>query len=156
VDAWLDGYTPKYSTVVWMGYPTKRVSMTSVHGQLQQGGALPSVIWKTYMSAVTEHEPCAEFPTPKEPISYQAFFGKFASTGQSVQASENSEENASKKEKKHGKQGKPQRTASPGGGGSNTGGGPSTPPTPHTAPPSEPPSPPPGSGGGATGGAAPH
>jgi penicillin-binding protein 1A len=156
VDAWLDGYTPKYSTVVWMGYPTKRVSMTSVHGQLQQGGALPSVIWKTYMSAVTEREPCAEFPTPKEPISYQAFFGKFASTGQSVQASENSEENASKKEKKHGKQGKPQRAASPGGGGSNTGGGPSTPPTPHTAPPSEPPSPPPGSGGGATGGAAPH
>jgi penicillin-binding protein 1A len=156
VDAWLDGYTPKYSTVVWMGYPTKRISMTSVHGQLQQGGALPSVIWKTYMSAVTEHEPCAEFPTPKEPISYQAFFGKFASTGQSAQASENSEENASKKEKKHGKQGKPQRAATPGGGGSNTGGGPSTPPTPHTAPPSEPPSPPPGSGGGTTGGAAPH
>ena len=26
IDAWLDGYTPRYSTVVWMGYPNKRVS----------------------------------------------------------------------------------------------------------------------------------
>ena len=25
IDAWLDGYTPNYSTVVWMGYPNKRV-----------------------------------------------------------------------------------------------------------------------------------
>src|SRR6202161_3214252 len=30
VDAWLDGYTPNYATVVWMGYPNKRVSMTDV------------------------------------------------------------------------------------------------------------------------------
>ena len=28
VDAWLDGYNSQYSTVVWMGYPNKRVSMT--------------------------------------------------------------------------------------------------------------------------------
>jgi penicillin-binding protein 1A len=156
VDAWLDGYNSEYSTVVWMGYPNKRVSMTSVHGEPQQGGALPAQIWHDYMSAVTEGKPCAPLHESSTGISYQPFFGKFATTGQSSQASENSEENASKKEKKHGKQGKPQRAASPGGGGSNTGGGPSTPPTPHTAPPSEPPSPPPGSGGGATGGAAPH
>ena len=38
VDAWLDGYTPEYSTVVWMGYPNKRVPMTDVHGEPQQGG----------------------------------------------------------------------------------------------------------------------
>src|SRR5947208_15556967 len=30
-DAWLDGYTPNYSTVVWMGYPNKRLAMTDVH-----------------------------------------------------------------------------------------------------------------------------
>ncbi|HYB23253.1 MAG TPA: transglycosylase domain-containing protein, partial [Solirubrobacteraceae bacterium] len=41
VDAWLDGYTPRYSTVVWMGYPNKRVPMTDVQGEPQQGGALP-------------------------------------------------------------------------------------------------------------------
>ena len=38
VDAWLDGYTPEYSTVVWMGYPNKRVPMTDIHGEPQQGG----------------------------------------------------------------------------------------------------------------------
>jgi penicillin-binding protein 1A len=81
VDAWLDGYTPNYSTVVWMGYPTKRVSMTDVHGEPQQGGYLPAEIWHAYMSAVVGNH-CVPFPTPKEPISYQPFFGHFATTGQ--------------------------------------------------------------------------
>jgi penicillin-binding protein 1A len=81
VDAWLDGYNPSYSTSVWMGYPTKRVSMTSVHGELQEGGALPAVIWHDYMSAVTEGKPCAQFPTPSEQISYRPFYGKFTTTG---------------------------------------------------------------------------
>jgi penicillin-binding protein 1A len=82
VDAWLDGYTPNYSTAVWMGYPNKRVSMTSVHGQPQQGGYLPAEIWHAYMSSVIAGKPCVPFPTPTESISYQPFFGKFATTGQ--------------------------------------------------------------------------
>ncbi|HXW58076.1 MAG TPA: transglycosylase domain-containing protein [Solirubrobacteraceae bacterium] len=81
VDAWLDGYTPDYSTVVWMGYPNKRVSMTDVHGEPQQGGYLPAEIWHDYMAAVTEGKPCVPFPQPKEPLSYAPFFGKFATTG---------------------------------------------------------------------------
>ncbi len=81
VDAWLDGYTPHYSTVVWMGYPNKRVSMTDVHGEPQQGGYLPAEIWHDYMSAVTEGQPCAQFPEPRESLSYAPFFGKFATTG---------------------------------------------------------------------------
>jgi penicillin-binding protein 1A len=81
VDGWLDGYTPRYATVVWMGYPNKRIPMTDVHGEPQQGGALPAQIWKTYMSAVTEGEPCVEFPQPTEPLSYQPFFGHYATTG---------------------------------------------------------------------------
>src|SRR5271163_2213857 len=81
VDAWLDGYTPHYSTVVWMGYPNKRVSMTDVHGEPQQGGYLPAEIWHAYMSAVTEGKPCVPFPPAKESISYRPFYGKFASTG---------------------------------------------------------------------------
>ncbi|MFI5005601.1 MAG: transglycosylase domain-containing protein, partial [Solirubrobacterales bacterium] len=81
VDAWLDGYTPEYSTVVWMGYPTKRVPMTSVHGEAQQGGALPAVIWHDYMSAVVGSN-CVPFPSPTEPLVYQPFFGKYATTGQ--------------------------------------------------------------------------
>jgi penicillin-binding protein 1A len=83
VDAWLDGYTPNYSTVVWMGYPNREVPMTSVHGEPQQGGRLPSDIWHAYMSAVTEHQPCAPFRTPAEAISFKPFFGKFSTTGRS-------------------------------------------------------------------------
>ncbi len=83
VDAWLDGYTPNYSTVVWMGYPNTRVSMTDVHGEPQQGGYLPAEIWHDYMAAVTEGEPCAPFPQAKESITYEPFFGRFASTGRS-------------------------------------------------------------------------
>jgi membrane peptidoglycan carboxypeptidase len=66
-----------------MGYPNKLVPMTDVHGQPQQGGYLPAEIWHAYMAAVTEGEACAQFPSPTEPLSYQPFFGKFASTGQS-------------------------------------------------------------------------
>jgi penicillin-binding protein 1A len=82
VDAWLDGFNSEYSTAVWMGYPTKRVPMTSVHGESQQGGALPAVIWHDYMSSVTGGKPCAPLNTSStESISYQPFFGKFATTG---------------------------------------------------------------------------
>jgi penicillin-binding protein 1A len=105
VDAWLDGYTPNYSTAVWMGYPKQNVPMTDVHGQPQQGGYLPAEIWHAYMAAVTEGEPCTEFPSPTEPLSYQAFFGKFASTGrasgsESVEGKESeTKSNAPKKSK---------------------------------------------------------
>jgi len=91
VDAWLDGYAPNYSTVVWMGYPNKRVSMTDVHGQPQQGGYLPAEIWHAYMSSVIEGRSCVPFRTPTESITYQPFFGKYATTGQ-TEASGSSEE----------------------------------------------------------------
>ena len=83
VDAWLDGYMPNYSTAVWMGYPNKLVPMTDVHGEPQQGGYLPAEIWHAYMAAVTEGQQCLQFPSATEPLSYQPFFGKFATTGRS-------------------------------------------------------------------------
>lgn len=91
IDAWLDGYTPRYSTVVWMGYPNRRVSMTDVHGEPQQGGYLPAEIWHDYMAAVTEGKPCLQFPQPTEQLSYQPFFGKYASTGRSLESTQPSE-----------------------------------------------------------------
>ncbi len=127
VDAWLDGYTPNYSTAVWMGYPNKLVPMTDVHGEPQQGGYLPAEIWHAYMAAVTEGEPCAQFPAPSEQISYQPFFGKFATTGQS--SSEESSESAEpeKKSPAH-KKGGPGEYRTPGtepsgGGNAETGPG---------------------------------
>jgi penicillin-binding protein 1A len=115
VDAWLDGYTPNYSTVVWMGYPTKRVSMTDVHGEPQQGGYLPAEIWHAYMAAVTEGQSCTEFPQPKESISYKPFYGKYASTGQqqASQESESSEKAHKKKPKGPSGGGKPTTPGAP-------------------------------------------
>lgn len=81
IDAWLDGYNSEYSTVVWMGYPNRRVSMTDVHGELQQGGALPAVIWHDYMSAVTEGRPCAPLHESSQGIVFKPFYGKYATTG---------------------------------------------------------------------------
>jgi penicillin-binding protein 1A len=118
VDAWLDGYTPNYSTAVWMGYPTKRVSMTSVHGEPQQGGYLPAEIWHAYMSAVVEGKSCKEFAPAKESLSYEPFYGKFATTGQSRSSSESENEEPPSKQK-------PKHTNSPGGTGA--GGGQDTP-----------------------------
>jgi penicillin-binding protein 1A len=85
VDAWLDGYTPEYSTSVWMGYPNKRVPMTDVHGEPQQGGALPAEIWHAYMEPVVNGH-CVAFPEPTEPLLYKPFFGKFALAGQAAQS----------------------------------------------------------------------
>jgi penicillin-binding protein 1A len=81
IDAWLDGYNSEYSTVVWMGYPNRRVSMTDVHGEPQQGGYLPADIWHTYMAPVTESKPCAPLNESSAGISYAPFYGKYASTG---------------------------------------------------------------------------
>ena len=41
VDAWLDGFTPNLTAVVWMGYPQRDTSMTDVQGQPQYGGPAP-------------------------------------------------------------------------------------------------------------------
>jgi penicillin-binding protein 1A len=123
IDAWLDGYNSEYSTVVWMGYPTKRVPMTSVHGEPQQGGALPAVIWKTYMSAVTAGKPCAALNESSAGLSFQPFYGKYAATGQALSSQESERESAKAKKptKQHGA--KPPAPA-PGGATSEPGAGP--------------------------------
>ncbi len=142
VDAWLDGYTPNYSTVVWMGYPNKRVSMTSVHGQPQQGGYLPAEIWHAYMSGVEEGRTCLPFQPAKEPISYQPFYGKYATTGQSASgAEEGGRQERSERKTRAARPGAPER----GGAGA---------PAP-AEPRREAPRPPEAPTGGVTGGAAP-
>jgi penicillin-binding protein 1A len=83
VDAWLDGYTPEYASVVWMGYPKRDIPMTDVHGEPQQGGYLPAEIWHTYMDPVVGTR-CVPFPQPTEPLVYQPFFGHFATTGEAA------------------------------------------------------------------------
>ncbi len=107
-----------------MGYPTKRVSMTDVHGEPQQGGYLPAEIWHAYMAAVTEGQKCIEFPPATEPLSYQPFFGKFASTGMSSQTSENERRKPEKARTQARRKEQAQRSSGGPGGPGNSGGAP--------------------------------
>jgi penicillin-binding protein 1A len=55
-DAWFVGYTPLFSTAVWVGHPTSR-EYTGF------GGPTAGPIWSSYMSAAVEGE-CPEFEAP--------------------------------------------------------------------------------------------
>ncbi len=137
--------------------------MTDVHGEPQQGGYLPAEIWHAYMSAVTEGKACVPFPPPKESISYQPFFGKFATTGRTesipgIESFEPSESATKGHARRHGQGGAPNNEAlgrhfGGSGGAPNTSG----PPAPRTTTPVTPTRPPATGqpGESATGGAAP-
>jgi penicillin-binding protein 1A len=145
VDAWLDGYTPNYATVVWMGYPNRRVSMTDVHGEPQQGGYLPAEIWHDYMAAVTEGKPCVDFKEAREPIVYRPFVGRFESEGEAEAAQAAAEEHSKKKSSKH-KHGGADGNGGTGGGQEQETTAPVGTPAPTPAAPIEP-----GTGGAGTG-----
>ena len=49
-DAWFAGYTPRLTTVTWVGYPLRPRSMADVHGIQVQGGSFPAQIWHDYMA----------------------------------------------------------------------------------------------------------
>ena len=55
-DAWFVGYTPKYSTAVWVGHPQSR-ELTGF------GGPTAGPIWQNYMSNAQEGD-CPEFEVP--------------------------------------------------------------------------------------------
>jgi penicillin-binding protein 1A len=79
VDAWLDGYTPNYASVVWMGYAKADISMDDVHGQAQFGGDLPAQIWHDTMDTVAV-PPCTPLP-PTTGMTYVPFTGHFQQVG---------------------------------------------------------------------------
>jgi penicillin-binding protein 1A len=58
-DAWFVGYTPKFSTAVWVGHPTSR-EYTGF------GGPTAGPIWQSYMSSAQEGD-CPEFEQATEP-----------------------------------------------------------------------------------------
>src|SRR4051795_9197536 len=64
-DAWFAGYTPRMSTVVWVGYPHRSIPMTNVHGIKVAGATFPAQIWHDYMS-VAKGGFCGKFPKPFE------------------------------------------------------------------------------------------
>ena len=115
IDAWLDGYNSEYSTVVWMGYPNRRVSMTDVHGEPQQGGYLPAEIWHAYMAPVTEGHPCAPLHEENNGIEFKPFYGKYATTGQALAKQNEASESRKQAKPKQPKGPKPAPQAAPKG-----------------------------------------
>ncbi len=72
-DAWFAGYTPKYTTVTWVGYPDERISMYSVHGMSVAGGTFPAQIWGRYMRWVADRDGRPDWPEVKEPVEWRSF-----------------------------------------------------------------------------------
>ena len=77
-DAWFVGYTPNYSTAVWVGYPDALQSMSSVHGITVAGGTFPAEIWGSYMATALGGN-CETFPEPTNPVEWVDFEGKYES-----------------------------------------------------------------------------
>jgi penicillin-binding protein 1A len=82
-DAYFVGYTPQLSTAAWVGYPNSTISMNDVNGLGPGfGGTLAAPIWHDYMS-VADNGYCGDFTQPADTFRGTAFFGRFASTGNS-------------------------------------------------------------------------
>src|SRR5437660_2196108 len=75
-NAWFVGYSPKFSTAVWVGYPQGNISMSNGFG-----GTLAAPIWHDFMSTISGGY-CGDFPTPTTPWLGSAFFGAHSSTAQ--------------------------------------------------------------------------
>jgi penicillin-binding protein 1A len=80
-DAWFAGYTPKASTVVWVGYPNAQISMTSVHGITVTGGSFPASIWRLFMSRAMAGVKRVSWSQPRNPAVWVPFEGEFAFVG---------------------------------------------------------------------------
>jgi penicillin-binding protein 1A len=80
-DAWFAGFTPRFATAVWVGYPNDRTEMhTLFFGGPVDGGTFPAAIWGAYTKSIMGSF-CGSFAQPKEPFVSQPFFGEYSSSG---------------------------------------------------------------------------
>ena len=67
-NAWFVGYTPQYSTAVWVGHPDLYLPMVNIPEfsgvPRVQGGTYPAAIWKQYMDAVHAALPVEDWLAP--------------------------------------------------------------------------------------------
>ncbi len=73
-DAWFVGYTPLYSTAVWVGHPNSR-DYTGF------GGPTAGPIWRQYMEAAQGNgSNCPDFPVPSSLPSLSSFTSSLTSS----------------------------------------------------------------------------
>jgi penicillin-binding protein 1A len=132
-DAWFAGYTPMYSTAVWVGHPESREATGF-------GGPTAGPIWRSYMEAAQGGE-CPEFEVPTDLPSLSSLHSEHTSAA-AAQSQTGTEETPEKQPgKKSEKEGAPTPTPEA---------APTPAPTPAPAPAPPPPPTPPavGIGGG--------
>jgi len=139
-DAWFVGYTPLYSTAVWVGHPQSREATGF-------GGPTAGPIWRSFMEAATSGD-CPEFEEPSSLPELSGLDSDHASAGSSseyeseYEYEEAPEEEAKKGNKDDAKAPEPEPTPAP-----------EPEPAPEPAPAPAPAPPPVGPGGGV---ASPH
>lgn len=74
-DAWYVGFTPRFTTAVWVGYEAKQQPLVDVtiRGERYSrvyGGTVPAPIWAEYMRAVHDKIPAGEFDEPDVDYSF--------------------------------------------------------------------------------------
>ena len=74
-DAWFVGYTPDLASSVWVGYPNANIAMPN-----GQGGTLAAPVFGAYMRNA-HGDKCNDFPQPKQPANFSAFFSRQSRTG---------------------------------------------------------------------------
>jgi penicillin-binding protein 1A len=134
-DAWFVGYTPEFSTAVWVGHPQSRETTGF-------GGPTAGPIWKNYMEAATAGEcPAFETPTTLPELSaltgghttgggYSAHFGEEENEyeefeggleAEEAEGEENEEEEGAEEAEEAPAEEAPEEVAPPAGGGVGAG-----------------------------------
>ena len=120
IDAWFVGFTPKFATAVWVGFPgSAKISMNGLYfGSNLDGGTYPAQIWGDYMKKVVA-KGCGEWRKPTEPFNSQPFQGKYAREGAKDEESGEGDEQGTQP----GATTPPAATDEPNNGGDNDRGG---------------------------------
>jgi penicillin-binding protein 1A len=109
-DAWFAGYTPLYSTAVWVGHPQSRAATGF-------GGPTAGPIWRAFMESAQAGN-CPEFPVPSSLPSLSSLHSEHtraAASAHSAESTKSSEEKEGKggKHKGKGQEGSPEAKPAP-------------------------------------------
>ena len=81
-DAWFVGYTPKYVTAVWIGYPA------AARYTGETGGNSAAKIWRDFMAVATAGESGQSFLTPTTPATFRPFSAYYTNQAAALAAAE--------------------------------------------------------------------